>query len=152
MLDNDPVMLRYDVRCSQDWNSQSASIDGWIGHRDFRLHLERGSNSDWMVNGEVVPHTSDLHDIDLGFTPATNTNAINRMDMQNRKSGASRVFWLDVSDWRMKPLAQAYVRQSPTSIAYTSPDHDYHTELTVDDFGIVRTYPGLWEAMDMLDR
>ncbi|MGI9366151.1 MAG: putative glycolipid-binding domain-containing protein [Rhizobiaceae bacterium] len=148
----DIVMMRYEVVCGPDWTSQSASIAGWIGGRDFQTQVQRSTHGNWMIDGNVLPKTSELQDIDLGFTPATNTNAINRLALDSGKSSMTRALWLDVNDWSMKPLSQTYGRKSANLMTYASPDNDYHTELTVDDFGIVRTYPGLWQAVELPHR
>ena len=46
------------------------------------------------------------------------------------------------------PLPQIYRRISRHAFHYTSLVHDYRAILTVDDFGAVTEYPGLWIAVD----
>lgn len=92
-----------------------------------------------MDGGERAPA-----DIDLGFTPATNTNALRRMELKVGQAARTTALWLDTEDWSLKPLTQTYERLSETVYRYRSPRHAYEAELSVDPFGIVLDYPGLW--------
>ena len=87
-----------------------------------------------------------LLDVDLGFTPASNTNAIRRLDLRIGASAETTALWLDTDDWTLKPLHQIYTRTGPNRYDYASPQHDYRATLVTDDFGAVLTYPALWQA------
>ncbi|GFE63181.1 hypothetical protein KIN_02550 [Litoreibacter roseus] len=147
LAENGPARVSYEVTCDSEWRSRSVRVSGWIGRSRISLTLSRSSGTGWSVNGERLHGVDDLQDIDLGFTPATNTNALKRLRLANGTATETTALWLDVKDWRFKPLRQVYRRVSDTVYEYSSPSHDYHTELTVDGFGIVRSYPELWEAI-----
>lgn len=88
-----------------------------------------------------------LPDIDLAFTPASNTNAIRRLSLSDGETADSAAVWLDTADWTIKPLPQTYRRMHAGAYHYTSPLHGYSAVLTVEGFGIVTDYPGLWAAV-----
>ena len=143
----EPAKFDYTVACNADWSSQSASVSGWLGQHRKEFTLSRGPNDVWTIDGEVKNGLSGLVDIDLGFTPATNTNAIRRLGLAVGEDVETTAVWLDTESWCFKPLRQVYRRLSDTEIAYCSPAHDYAATLVTDGFGIVRRYPHLWAAL-----
>ena len=102
------------------------------------------------IDGAEIENVGGLLDVDLGFTPATNTNAIRRLGLAIGEEVETTAVWLDTEDWGFKPLKQVYRRLSKTEFAYASPSHDYAAILITDDFGIVRSYPQLWAAVSGL--
>ncbi len=144
--ENAVANLSYRLLCESDWRTREAEVRGWIGDRDWHLQLSRRPDGIWMANDRPIDLAGGLLDVDLGFTPATNTNAIRRLDLGIGEKTETTAVWLDTSDWTVKPLAQTYERVSQNAYAYTSPQHGYEAELQVDAFGIVLDYPGLWKA------
>ena len=105
------------------------------------------TGSDWTVRGvPVVADVSGAGDVDLGFTPATNTNAIRRLSLAVGEAAETTALWLDVDNWSVKPLRQTYRRIDATQYEYASPDHGFSAVLDVNGAGLVTTYPDLWIA------
>ena len=145
--DENPVVnLSYRLLCESDWRTRGADVHGWIGNRDWCLQITRRPDGIWMANDHPIDLTGGLLDVDLGFTPASNTNAIRRLDLGIGEKVETIAVWLDMADWTMKPLTQTYERLSLTVYAYESLQHGYKAELQVNTFGIVLDYPGLWKA------
>lgn len=138
--------LSYRVKIGADWTSRAALVSGFNGDRAIQLEIVRGDGG-WSVNGETVPEVGGLLDIDLGFTSATNLNAIRRLDLDIGARAETTAAWLDTDDWQIKPLVQTYRRIAPNRYAYASPAHGYRAELETDDFGMVTHYPELWRAV-----
>jgi uncharacterized protein len=136
--------LSYSLRCAKDWSSKSAQVNGWAGTRQISLKLKKTAQEAWFANGTLLEGMSELLDIDLGFTPASNTNAIRRLGLEVGAETETTAVWLDTESWSVKPLKQIYRRLSLTKYSYSSPLHNYNAVLDVDDFGIVVNYPGLW--------
>ncbi|WP_245739564.1 putative glycolipid-binding domain-containing protein [Thioclava dalianensis] len=136
--------LAYRLFCDATWRSRGASVSGWVGHMSLDLTLERAGTDDWRVNGEIDPNMTGLDDIDLGFTPASNTNAIRRLDLSEGTGADCVAVWLDTEDWSVKRLPQSYHRTGPRTYAYVSPQHDYRATLVTDAFGAITDYPDLW--------
>jgi hypothetical protein len=122
-------------------------VSGWVGCTKRELALARSPEGLWFIDGEKISGVDGLLDIDLGFTPATNTNAIKRLRLEVGGEAETTAVWLDVKDWGFKPLRQVYRRLSKTEFAYRSPSHDYAANLLTDDFGIIHLYPQLWTAV-----
>lgn len=140
----------YKVHCDADWSSRSARVNGWIGSRKKTLALSRDPEGRWIIDGDMIPDADGLLDIDLGFTPATNTNAIKRLGLEVGEHVETTAIWLDTHDWCFKPLRQVYEKLSDTEFAYRSPAHNYSAKLVADAFGIIRDYPELWSAVSYL--
>lgn len=143
--DGQVATLSYRLRCDEAWNSRSATIDGWLGDEIVALEIVHGSGNRWSVNGQDMPLLAGLTDIDIGFTPATNTNAIRRMALMPGDKGETVAAWLDTADWQVKPLRQTYRRLDETQYDYAAPLHEFEARLTVDAFGAVVDYPGRWQ-------
>lgn len=140
--------LSYRLRCDDAWASRSTSVQGWIGAEPLAIEIARTEGADgvwgWTVDGQDRPELAGLADIDLGFTPATNANAIRRLGLSVGEAADSVAVWLDDTDWSVKPLPQSYRRVAVDGYDYTSPLHHFQARLVVDDSGAVVDYPGLW--------
>lgn len=143
------AVLTYKLFCDKKWASRAASVSGWVGVNEIDLLIERAGNAKWNVNGSHDNALTGLDDIDLGFTPASNTNAIRRLNLAEGDNANSAAVWLDTEDWSVKPLHQSYCRSGRNSYDYESPSHDYQATLIVDDFGAVREYPALWMMVNL---
>lgn len=112
------------------------------------LHLEiRCRGGEWTLGGVPVPEVRGALDIDLGFTPSTNTLPIRRLGLMVGQSADLVAAWLDPDDWRLKPLAQRYTRLATDRWEYLSRDGGFRAELTVTPEGIVRDYGHLWKEL-----
>ncbi len=145
--------LTYRLRCDHDWNSRSASVEGWIGDAAFALELARNADGGWTVDGQHAPGLAGCLDIDLGFTPATNINAMRRLALAAGERRSLVAVWLDTEDWSVKPLPQSYHRIADDAYDYASPHNDFRARLRVDRFGAVTDYEGIWtsEAVPLSD-
>lgn len=101
-----PAQIAYSLSCGEDWTSRSARLLGRVGGQGLSLSIRRGSGGEWRVNGDEVPGSHGLVDLDLGFTPATNTIALNRLKQAG--GGDSAALWLGGGDWQPQPLHQGY--------------------------------------------
>jgi len=136
------TLCRYRVRAEPSGITRRARII--VGRRAHLIERDAGGN--WTMGGQPVPEVAGLEDIDLGFTPATNTLPIRRLALAPGTGADVTAAWFDPSDHRLKPLRQRYDRTGPHQYRYTSPDRGVEVDLTVDDFGAVTRYPGYWDA------
>lgn len=144
---NTLVRIKYSVACTSEWKCYTAKIDRWVGANKSTVDLQRLEDGRWSANDQIIVGVDDLLDIDLGFTPATNTNAIKRLNLDIGSSAELTAVWLDDESWTFKPLKQRYERLSKNTYRYVSIDSGYQADLTVDDFGLVQVYPKLWKAI-----
>lgn len=136
--------MHYRIRAHESGATQRARID----IADQMHVIERTPERIWTLNDVAAEIGPTVRDIDLGLTPATKTLVIRRLDLAIGDAAEITTAWLDPSDWVLKPLRQTYRRTGELTYDYTAPDYDYAGEFVVDDYGIVRTFPGLWQAQD----
>jgi hypothetical protein len=84
-------------------------------------------------------------DVDLSFTPATNTLPIRRLDLRVGDQAEIEVAWLTWPDLDVRPVRQVYARLEENRYRYTQ--GDFTAELVVDEQGLVLDYEGLWHAV-----
>lgn len=132
---------RYRVRAERSGITRRARIYSRLGE-----HLiERDKSGRWEMDGQEVPEVAGALDVDLGFTPATNTLPIRRLGLAIGAAADVTAAWFDPADRRLKPLRQRYERLDADRYRYSSPDHGFEADLTVDQYGVVTHYPGYWD-------
>ena len=88
-------------------------------------------------------------DVDLAVTPATNTLPIRRLELGIGQSESVGAAWIRFPELEMQLLSQRYTRTAKNIYQYES-DTGFSAEITVDDLGLVITYPGGWERIAAL--
>ena len=139
-----PAEARYQIACDKHWRTQRASItlDLYDSVRGIEIAVEDGT---WRVDGRVVEAVHGCVDIDLGWSPATNTLPIRRLDLAvGKSSGPLRAAWLRFPELTLEPLPQEYTRVSKRQYRYTSRGGEFTALLDVDDDGVVVEYEGYW--------
>jgi len=133
-------VTRYRVRARDDGSTRRARIGA-----NSRIFIARAPDGSWTLNGTAVPAVAGALDIDLGFTPATNTLALRRLRLAVGDEARLLAAWFDPEDARLKPLRQSYRRSGTDSYSYAS-ETGFSARLKVDAQHIVREYEGLWRA------
>jgi hypothetical protein len=85
-----------------------------------------------------------LTDVDLGFSPVTNTLPIRRLDPAIGESVAVTAAWVRFPELTIEPLPQRYTRLAERRYRYESAGGAFVAEIEVDDLGLVTTYEGGW--------
>ena len=138
-----PFEARYGVSCDADWVTRAVGIHvhGPGGHRSLRLAVEHGRWYDEGVEREVV---RGCLDVDLGWTPSTNTLPIRRLDLEVGQAKAVTAAWVRFPELTLEPLPQEYLRLAERRYRYSSAGGRFVAELEVDEQGLVTTYGQIW--------
>jgi hypothetical protein len=139
--------IAYLVECDTDWQTVRGDIRGFLGIRRIEYVIARRQTA-WTLNGEVVHSLDHLHDLDLGFTPATNLQQLRRVDFARNGVAQIPVAWLDVEAGQLAELPQRYERRGDAVVWYEAPSVGYAGLLELAPSGFIQRYPGLWEAED----
>lgn len=110
------------------------------------VSLVRAADGAWRVGGE---QRADLHaarDIDLSFSPFTNTLPIRRLELSPGESADIVAAYVG-EDLTVSTDPQRYTRLSEDRYLYESRDSDFRREIAVDAAGIVLDYPGLFRRI-----
>jgi uncharacterized protein len=143
--DRRPCRLDYAVLCDAAWNTMSARVSGWLGADTIDIELTVDAARTWRMNGVECPAVKGCLDVDLHFTPATNTLAIRRLELAIDRESPVRAAWLS-PDFAMKPLEQVYRRTGAATYRYESDGGRFTAGLEVNEVGLVVNYDGLWRA------
>jgi hypothetical protein len=87
-------------------------------------------------------------DIDLAFSPFTNTLPIRRLNLPVGSSAEIVTAYVEALSLRVTPDPQRYTRLATDEYLYESLDTDFSRRITVDADGFVLDYPGLFRSSD----
>lgn len=140
--------LRYAIECDAAWCTRMALVEGLVDAAPLRVLLAADGKGNWWHGGASLPELTGALDIDLGFTPATNTLPIRRLDLGIGESAPVTSAWLRFPGLRLEPLEQTYTRQAERSFRYRAwlDEGPFVAHLHTDEFGRVMRYEDLWQA------
>jgi uncharacterized protein len=140
----EPCRLTYRIVCDAAWRTVSAGIVGWHGERSLSIDVARDPGGNWTLNGSPCPDLTGCDDVDLSFTPSTNTLAIRRLALPVGSRAAVRAAWLRFPQVALELLDQSYERVADRAYRYESRGGSFMATLKVNDAGLVIDYPELW--------
>jgi hypothetical protein len=142
--------LRYAIDCDPEWRTRAALIEGDAGGRSIRFALATDGEGQWAREGVPLPELAGAIDVDLGFTPMTNTLPIRRLALAVGETQPVRSAWLRFPELRLESLDQTYTREAAGVYRYraTVDGEIFTAQLDTDAFGRVHRYEGLWVAED----
>ena len=123
----------------------SGQVEGIIGKREIAYAIAR-QDGVWSLNDRAVVGLEHLVDLDLGFTPATNFQPLQRVPMAQGEAVHLPVAWFDVDAGTLTELPQVYERRRENEFWYEAPSVGYAGLLELAPNGFIRRYPNLWEA------
>jgi len=142
-----PCELRYRVVIDEQWRTVSADIRGSLGLRPVSIQVANDAQLGWVMNGGLCAGLDGCIDIDLSFTPATNTLPIRRLGLQVGERATVSAAWLRFPEMSLERLDQTYTRTAQSAYRYESGGGTFVRALTVNAAGIVHEYPGLWTCV-----
>ena len=146
-IDGEPAEIQYHVDLDAGWRTRLAEIDVHTATGVRTIRLRADGDGHWQVEGAPAQPLHGCIDIDLGFSPATNTVQIRRLGLDVGQQHTLPVAWLTFPELQLQPLEQTYTRLAPTRWRYAS--GTFQAELEVDPNGFVLRYgdDGLWRAV-----
>lgn len=138
------VRLDYLIDCDPSWSTRAAVVTGWIGDHNIDITVAVDDDLRWTLNGVTVPEVEGCTDIDLNFSPATNTLPIRRLEPKIDEAISVRAAWLRFPRFVLEPLEQSYTRLDQHRYLYQSAGGAFSAELSVDGDGQVIDYGEIW--------
>ncbi len=145
VFEGKPCRLDYLIDCDDEWNTVFATIVGWVGNEVIDIEAEVDEDRVWKLNGDLIDAVAGCIDIDLNFSPVTNTLPIRRLEMAVGESERLRSAWLRFPSFEFEALDQIYTRLDETTYRYESSGGSFTGELKVNPFGLVTVYPDYWQ-------
>ena len=146
-LDGVPCRLEYDVDVDEHWRTRSAVAVITTPLEQRHLRIEAHDAGAWSVDDAQAPQLDGCTDVDLGWTPATNTLPIRRLRLEAGQSTTINAAWVRFPGLDVVASAQRYTRLAEDRWRYESGRYDF--ELVTDPpSGLVLAYgDDLWRAV-----
>ena len=137
-----PIELRYAVTVDAAWATTDVEVLVAVAGGEPRELDQLGRL--WS-GAERPPEYRDCVDVDLSFTPATNTLPIRRLGLDIGEEAEIHVAWLVWPDLSVRRVLQRYTKLAMDRYRYRQ--DEFEVELTVSEKGLVLEYEGLWRAI-----
>jgi hypothetical protein len=145
-----PCRLDYRITCDTAWRTLSANVEGWLGNTIIDIRIRADSAGHWWLNEVEQPAVLGCTDIDLNFSPSTNSLPIRRLRLAIGAAAEVKAAWLCFPSFKLEPLPQQYRRLDETTYRYESAGGQFVADLKVNAAGFVVDYPNLWKAEDSI--
>lgn len=137
--------LDYKIECNEKWETLNARVSGFFGGEKIEIEIAAESNGLWKMNGEEISAVRSCTDVDLNFSPVTNTLPIRRLKLKIGEKAKVRAAWLRFPSFRLESLEQTYERTGANKYIYESANGAFRAEIETDDFGLMTCYGDFWE-------
>jgi hypothetical protein len=141
-----PVGLHYLVEGDGSGRTRRVEITGHVGSKPVAVSIAVDRARRWRIDRRASPAVEGCDDVDLSFSPCTNTLPIRRLALRRGASAAVRAAWLGFPDFKLHVLRQVYRRTSRTAYRYST-SGGFAVTLTVDGDGLVTRYGRQWKVV-----
>jgi len=141
-----PCRLDYLIECDERWNTTAADITGWVGDEIVELEIDIDENRRWFINDEESPEVRGCIDLDLNFSPVTNTLPLRRLNIHTGQEAGVKAAWLRFPSFNFETLEQTYTRLDENHYRYESGGGSFTRDLEVNEAGLVTNYPDYFEV------
>lgn len=139
-----PYLVSYAVALAPDWQTRDVGVNVLKPDGRESVDLVVGEER-WTRGGEDLPALAGCVDVDLSFTPATNTLPIRRLGLSVGASADIDVAWLRWPQLDVVRAHQTYERL--TEVRYRFTQENFTAEVAVDPEGLVTEYADIWRAV-----
>jgi len=108
-----PQERRYTIVTDDAWRPVTVGINVQGGENDRTLALTGDGTGTWSVGDAPVIELFGATDIDLGFTPGTNTLPIRRLGLDIGESAEITAIRIDFPQRDIEKVTQVYERTAP---------------------------------------
>jgi len=142
-----PSAVDYTVLCDRQWLTREARILLKRAGVEQSLTLRVDAQRRWWRGEEEVSQFRGCSDVDLSFTPSTNTLPIRRLALEVGQGSDVTAAWVRMPDLSLELLPQRYTRLTSTRYRYESRGGSFVAEVEADELGLVLNYPPGWERV-----
>lgn len=141
--EGEPWRISYAIDLDAEGRTRAVAVEA-DGAAPVSVALVADGAGRWLRDGHVVIDSPDALDVDLGFSPSTNTLPIRRLGVAVGESAEIAVAWVLFPSFEVEYGGQIYTRLGERRWRYQSTGFD--AELTVDEDGLVESYSE-WESV-----
>ncbi len=146
-LEASPTLTSYQIECDKSWVTKHVNVQKESDGKTNRLTLTVDDKQTWFNGESIVPFARGLFDVDLEFSPSTNTLHIRRMNLKTGESREVNAVWIRTQDLKLEPIMQTYTKINDRHYGYIHPASGLKTILEVDELGLVVRYGDLWHRL-----
>lgn len=141
-----PYVVRYRVRVDDAWTTREVEVELELenGGRPT-LSLSRNTTGQWTGDGQRLNRFDDCVDVDLEWSPSTNTLPIRRLGLAVGRTATMTATWIRLPSLEIERLVQSYERLAVDRYRYRS--GRFMADLVVDPDGVVLQYGVNWKAV-----
>jgi hypothetical protein len=145
------VTCEYRFDLDERWRTKTFTLSQHQAGEDRKLMIERSGEKEWQVDGAARPDLSGCLDLDLAISPFTNTLAIQQLKLAPREAKEMTAVYVNIPRMEVTPARQRYQRldpaEPPRRFLYSGLDTGFIQEITVDEYGLVESYPRFAERV-----
>src|SRR5207253_3689198 len=132
-----PYVVRYSIDMDETWRTRAVQVEVENDGRHRTSLLTDGSGR-WSRDAELLPDVDRCLDVDLEWSPSTNTLPIRRLGLAFAQTTVVTAAWVRFPSLEVQRLEQSYERLDERRYRYRS--GRFTADLEVDDDGVVLQY------------
>lgn len=139
-----PVGAGYRLEIDLGWNVLRIAAARSMAGVTHRLRLRRSASGQWSDSGGARPDLAECIDVDIAWTPLTNTLPIRRLGLAVGERRTILVAYIAPPILTVEQVEQQYTRLAANRWRYEGYPPGFMADLSVDSDGLVLDYPELF--------
>jgi hypothetical protein len=147
-FDNNAVYkAEYKISTDHLWQTISLEIKTQCNDLIQTIKFQSDGKGNWRTNEQPSTIFEGCIDIDISLSPFTNTLPINRLNLSEGQSETIKVLYIDILNHKLNMVRQVYTKLTKTKYKYQNVPNDFESIITVDEDGLVVSYPQLFKRV-----
>ncbi|MGD9890589.1 MAG: putative glycolipid-binding domain-containing protein [Dehalococcoidia bacterium] len=142
-----PVRASYRIDVDAAWSVIGVAAMWSMAGATHRLRLRRSASGEWRDANGPRPDLAGCVDIDIAWTPLTNSLPVRRLGFAVGDRRTIPVAYIAPPDLAVTAVRQQYTRLAPDRWRYEGYPPGFVADITVDGDGLVVNYPNLFQAV-----
>jgi hypothetical protein len=147
IVEAEKIEVNYNMLLDNRWRVKGFQLDAIVGARRSHYQYITNGVGQWY-DKEAKQQFSGCYDMDITFTPLTNTLPINRLDWANQPSQQIKVLYVDVMEGQIRIDDQTYTKVNDTLFKFQNDGGRFTALIETDKSGLVTNYPELFVRVD----
>ena len=139
-----PYAVRYSIEVDDAWRTRAVQVEV-ENDGQHRVLLAADGAGHWSRDSEPLIALDGCLDVDLEWSPSTNTLPIRRLGLAVGETNAVAAAWIRLPSLEVERLDQSYERLDDDRYRYRS--GHFTADLAVDVDGVVLQYGVNWKAV-----